>query len=155
MRARRPPRVSLGFAGLTPLVDTLFLLLFSLLILSDTRRSHATELIRIALPEVEPGDEDPAADGARIVLEIAADSTVRFLEPDVLVRSRDELDRALAALLSDLLPEEVTVEIRADRDARHGVAVELLQHLRLRGFLTVQLVAVGREGSWGPFGGER
>ena len=149
MSAARPPRPTLAGA-LTPLVDTLFLLLFSLLALSDTRAAHATELVRVELPRVEPGDDAPAA-AARLVLEIGRDSSVRLRDGGP-VLSRDELDRALAERLGDALPEEVEVVIHADRDARHGVAVELLEHLRRRGFVRVGLVALGERGRSGPFG---
>ena len=78
------------------------------------------------------------------MLEVAVDSSVRVPGvPDAVVQTRDELDRALAKLLADRVPEEVVVDIHADRAARHGVVVELLQHLRLRGFVTIQLVATG------------
>ena len=64
-----------------------------------------------------------------------------------------ELDRALQALLGSSLPDEVVIDLSADREARHGVAVELLQHLRLRGFVNVELVAVGQADLGTAFGG--
>lgn len=145
---------SIGLAGLTPLVDTLFILLFSLLALSDSRKTHTTEQVRIQLPEVEPAEDGAGPNGARIVLEIGADSKIRVGESALVVESREELDRVLDAYLGDRLPEEFVVDIQADRDARHGVAVELLQHVRLRGFVNVDLIAVGNE-ELGTFGGGR
>jgi len=146
---------SISFSGLTPLIDTLFILLFALLALSDTRKTNPTEPVRVQLPEVEPGETGPGLVGARIAVEVAADSTVRVGPEGLLVESRTDLDRAFNAALGERLPEEVVVELRADRGARHGVAVELLQHLRLRGFVNVELVAVGTRALEGPFGGER
>ena len=149
---------SISFAGLTPLIDTLFILLFCLLALSDTRKTDPTEPVRVQLPEVEAAENGPALAGSRITVEIAADSTIRVgrAGPDgLIVESPAELDRAFNALLGEFLPDEVVIDLQADRDARHGVAVELLQHLRLRGFVNVELVAVGKRGHDGPFGGER
>jgi len=137
---------------LTPLVDVLFILLFALLALSDSRETHQTEEVRVQLPEVEPADEGPLVSGERVQLEISADSTIRLAASGQVITTREELDRALTAILGERLPEEVVVEIQADRAARHGVAVELLQHIRLLGFVNVELIASGREGALGPFG---
>lgn len=158
MALRARTRRTLAFAGLTPLVDVLFILLFALLALSDSRKTNQTELVRVQLPEVEPADEGPLLSGDRVQLEISADSTIRIATSGEVIRSREELDRALGVVLGERLPEEVVVEIQADREARHGVAVELLQHIRLLGFVNVELIASGRAGSSGPFGaagGER
>ena len=141
--------------GMTALVDLLFLLLFSLLVLSDTRNANRAELVRVELPGVEAGEAQVPGSAARIALEIDADSTVRLAEDGSAVADRAALDRLLASAAGDALPEEVAVEVRADAAARHGVAVDLLQHLRLRGFVQVDLVAVGRSGIDGAFGGER
>ena len=151
-RARTTGKV--GLTGLTPLVDTLFILLFALLALSDSRTAEPTELVRVQLPEVERGEEASGTAPSRVLLEIDADSTVRVGEDGRVVSSRDELDRALNERLGVTLPDDAVVEILADRDARHGVALELLQHLRLRGFGNVQLVAIGSTDTLGPFGGE-
>lgn len=159
MRRVARMRASIAFAGLTPLVDTLFILLFALLALSDARTSHETELVRVRLPEVEPAADSPASGAAtHVVLEVSADSSVHVPSapgaPAEAARTREELDAALARLLGDRVPEEVVVEIHADRGARHGVVVELLQHLRLRGFVDVQLIALGRVEPGAPFGGD-
>lgn len=157
MRRVARMRASIAFAGLTPLVDTLFILLFALLALSDARTSHETELVRVRLPEVEPAADSPApAATTHAVLEVSADSSVHVpAVPGEEVSTREELDAVLARLLGDRVPEEVVVEIHADREARHGVVVELLQHLRLRGFVDVQLIAVGQVEPVTAFGGER
>ena len=152
MGLRARSRRTLAFAGLTPLVDVLFILLFALLALSDSRTTHQTEQVRVQLPEVEPADEGSLVAGERVQLEISAESTIRLAASGAVIRTREELDRELSAILGQRLPEEVVVEIQADRDARHGVAVELLQHIRLLGFVNVELIASGREGTRGPFG---
>jgi biopolymer transport protein ExbD len=149
-------RSGLSTAGLTSLVDTVFLLLFSLLALSETRRAAAAELVRIKLPEVEPGSEESAQAPPGIALEIGADSIVRLRPSGEEILSRDQLDRYLAGTLAGELPEEVVVELHADRDARHGAVVELLAHLRTRGFLNVQLLALGvKDERGGELGGAR
>lgn len=156
MSDEKKSRGSVALKGLTPLVDTLFILLFCLLALSDSRQTHAQELLRIQLPEVAPSDEPVSGEVERLVLEIGADSRVRLREDTDDLLTRDELDRALARVLAARNagpPEAVVIEIHADRDARHGVAVELLQHLRTRGFVTIQLVATGREDLDDAFGG--
>ncbi len=143
---------SIGGGGLVPLLDTLFILIFALLALSDVRRNEREQLVRIRLPEVEAGDE-PDAPGASIAIEIGPDSSVRFSGSAATIESWEELDEGLARALGESLPEGVTVELRADREARYGVAVELLQHLRLRGFADVQLIATGAPVPEGTFGG--
>ena len=146
---------SLGFGGLVPMLDILFLLLFALLALSDVRTSNRLEPVRIQLPRVEPGPGGSVGNERRVVIEVDHRSRI-FLQPaGVPIASGDVLDRELAQELGDALPEEVVVEIQADRDARYGVAVELLQHLRNRGFVRVQLVAVGSEDDSGVLGGGR
>jgi biopolymer transport protein ExbD len=143
---------SIAGGGLVPLLDTLFIIIFALLALSDVRRTEREELVRIRLPEVEAGDE-PGAPRASIALEVGPDSSVHFSGSEVTIDSWEELDEGLALALGESLPEEVTVELRADREARYGVAVELLQHLRLRGFADVQLIATGAPAPEGTFGG--
>lgn len=140
--------------GLTPLLDTLFILLFALLTLSDTRTPTRADLVHIQLPRVEPSKDAAAEPVRRLVLEIDAGSRVRLQEIGV-VRTRTELDAALSSAVGDALPEEVAIEIQGDRGARHGVAVELLQHLRMRGFTSVFLVARGAGGPSDAFGEAR
>ena len=136
-------RGSLAAMSLTPLLDVLFILLFALLALSDTRSSSQQDLVLVKLPEVEPSAQAADLDVRRLVLVLDADSRIRLMETGEDIGSRADLDRALSEALGDDLPEEVTVEIQGDRNAHHGVAVELLQHLRLRGFSQVALVAQG------------
>jgi biopolymer transport protein ExbD len=146
MSRRKPSRT---LRGVTPLIDLLFLLLFSLLALSDARRSATKEPVHIRLPRVEPGETQEPRRYETIVIEIDAQSRVRLegrIEP---VRGPDHLDELLAARVGEALPEEFDVEVRGDARARHGVGVALLQHLRQRGFAGVTLLALGAEdASW-------
>ncbi|MCP3916181.1 MAG: hypothetical protein GY711_11550 [bacterium] len=161
---RLPERLgTIAGGALTPLLDTLFLLIFALLALSDARREddrqpESSEEVRIELPTVEPGGEAAIDAGVRITLRLQADGTLRVGDGATSIDSRAGLDAALARALDDTgsgatLPEEVTIEIEADRAAPHGVAVDLLQHLRLAGFLRVELVAIGDASPSQPFGG--
>ena len=143
---------SISGGGLVPLLDTLFILLLSLLALSDVRSEEPVELVRIELPAVESGD-DPGAPRAVVAIEIDRESRVFLTGTEREVTSWEQLDRALAEALGEGVPEEITVELRADRDARHGVAVELLQHLRLLGFANVHLLATGAQDPDAAFGG--
>ena len=147
---RRRHRIS-PMAGLTPLLDVIFLLLFALMITSETKSDNKSELVPIELPEVQPSGDPKTSqkDPVRIVLD--SESRVRLEPNQTTLNSLDEVDTALGTALGDALPEEVDVQIHADRNARHGVAIELLQHLRVRGFIRVQLVALGQPDPSGVF----
>lgn len=148
MSAARRAASASGFSGLTPMLDVLFILLFALLALSDVRSSNRSELLRIELPRVEPGEQTAVDDVRRIEIVIDSESRVRSQEDDSPIESVADLERLLQARLGDALPDQVVIEIQADREAHHGVAVELLQLLRNRGFVRVELVALGlAEGS--------
>ena len=140
--------------GVMPFIDLLFILLFSLLAMSETRKSSSQEPVRIQLPEVEPGGSDAAADAtSTVVLEIDAESRIRVQGIDEPVDSPEQLDKLLDAQLAGRLPEDCEVEIRGDTKADHGVSVALLQHLRNRGFAGVALLATGdTSGSWAADG---
>lgn len=143
MTEARRTGASVAIKGLTPLIDTVFLLLFALLTLSESRTSNRKELLQVRLPEVESGENASAPAGKAVVLEIDESSTLRLRGEGRPLSSHEELDRALVATLGDAVPEEVVTEIQADTNAHHGVVVGLLQHLRLRGFVNVRLIAVG------------
>ena len=136
--------------GILPFLDLLFILLFSLLALSDTKKSSSQEPVRIRLPKVEPGESDqPEENRATVVLEIDGESRIRLQGVDEIVNSPEELDELLVAFLDSRLPEECQVEIHGDTKADHGVSVGLLQHLRRMGFSSVSLLATGEaSGSW-------
>ena len=154
----RGPGKTLGVAGLkglTPLLDVVFLLLFALLSVSSAKTVHRDEIVRIQLPSVEPGSEAETDQTRSITLEIDSESRVIMPESATPLASRAEFDAALAAAIGEALPEEVHVEIRADREARHGAAVAVLQHLRLRGFVHVDLLAIGTTAADDLFGGNR
>lgn len=147
----RPGSVALG--ALVPLLDTLFLLLFALIALSAARTAGDLREVHVRLPAVEPDPEPQGAALARVSLAIDEHSRVTLGgEP---VPDLAALDRALARLLAEALPEEVPVELRADREARYGVAVVLLEHLRRLGFVDVRLVATGDGALDAALGGGR
>ena len=145
----KAPKRTPSLRGITPLIDLLFILLFGLLALSDARRTESAETVRIQLPEVEPTDNQGSAPQNVIVLEIDAESNVRMEGRDEPVADPEQLDTLLAERIGDTLPEAFAIEIRGDADARHGVMVTLLQHLRQRGFGSVNLLALGEpDASW-------
>lgn len=132
-------------SGVTPLLDTLFLLLFALLVVSDTRTATRTEPVRIQLPAVEPGSSPASAPAQRFTITIDDQSRLFVAQTDQTIDSREQLDELLAEALGERLPEELVVEIRADASSRSGVALEILQHLLLRGFVRVELAARGHD----------
>ena len=153
---KRSKRGSIALGGLTPLLDTLFLLLFALLALSESRAGAPAEEITVELPRVEPGDAAQAHSARPVVrLDVDAGGVVRLSPGGEVLRDRAALDRALGAALGGeaAVPEDVIIELRADRVAPHGVAVELLQHLRLAGFVDVRLLAEAEPRPDQPFGG--
>ena len=136
--------------GLLPFLDLLFILLFSMLAMSETRTTTAEEPVRIRLPKVEAGESDEAADDKpTIVLEIDAKSDIRLVGSETVLVSPAALDVALRTQLDGRLPEECQIEIHGDTNATHGTSVALLQHLRNLGFGSVVLLATGAtEGVW-------
>lgn len=137
---RTTSRTSRGMsAALTPLLDTLFLLLFALLSLSQSP-STQEEAVGIELPSIEPSSESSGTAQHVIAFAIDSNSKIRLSGAEPL-KSSAELDAALGKALGDRLPEETLVRIRADQDARHGTAVQLLEHLRVAGFVNVQWLA--------------
>ena len=133
-----------------PFIDLLFILLFSLLAMSETRKTSSQEPVRIHLPEVEPGTNEQAVDARpTVVLEIDGDSRIHVEGVDEAVDSPEDLDAILDRQLDGRLPEDCEVEIRGDTKADHGVSVAVLQHLRNRGFGGVSLLAIGdTSGAW-------
>ena len=133
---------SIAAKGLVPLLDTLFQLIFALLVVSGPRAVARAETLLLRLPRVEGGESTPPSSMREIVLQVDSSAHVTLLGDPTLVRTREELDRFIEAALGQAVPEETAVEIRADAAAPHGVVVELLQHLRLLGFADVRLAAV-------------
>jgi len=143
--------------GVMPFIDLLFILLFSLLAMSETRKSSSQEPVRISLPEVEPGATDDAADArVTVVLEIDDESNIRVQGIEDIVDSPEHLDKLIDQQLDGRAAEDCEVEIRGDTKADHGVSVAVLQHLRNRGFGGVALLATGADTTnWGQTEEER
>ena len=153
MSADRKQLGSIAMGGLTPLLDTLFILIFATLVSSDARRPEDETELRVQLPRVEDGAALAVEAALGITLVLDADSRIEMFDTGEDVSTRATLDAALTARHVGYLPEDVTIEIRADSEARYGVAVELLQHLRLAGFTDVDLFAQGFVGDpAAPFG---
>ncbi|MEO0650875.1 MAG: biopolymer transporter ExbD [Planctomycetota bacterium] len=151
MKARSGGRIAMG--GLTPLLDTLFLLLFALLAISDVKREEAEEEVLVELPGVAPDSAPSESPLERIGIVVDAESRLSIGPASAAATTPNELDAVLDAELAGRDPARVAIEIRADRDSRHGVSVALLQHLRTRGFQDVVLVAIGAPDPDAAFGG--
>ena len=143
MKALRTKRAgAIGAGGLTPLLDTLFVLLFALLAASEVRREDSTTELHLELPRVESDEPTSQAERQRVVLIVDQDSIIRLEGEQQALVDGAHLDAVLAEQTQGSPPAEVTIEIRADREARYGVGVELLQHLRLAGFVDVLLLSL-------------
>lgn len=155
MRREREARGSIAAKGLVPLLDTLFQLVFALLVVSGPRTHTRAETLLLRLPRVEPGETGVPRPARGLVLEVDSAARVNLSGETAPVRSHAELDRRIAAALAGAVPEEASVEIRADAGAPHGAVVDLLQHLRLSGFADVRLAAVADPAATSLFGGAR
>ncbi|KAA3609573.1 MAG: hypothetical protein DWQ01_09595 [Planctomycetota bacterium] len=135
----------MGLKGLTPLLDTLFLLLFTLLATSEPRAHEQLETVKVLLPEVAQSSEASQQEAPRLTLEIDQQARIRIAGQGGVLNSWEALNTALQVWLQGRSPDSISVEILGDRQAPHGVAVQLLQHLRLQGFLAIELVAHGED----------
>ncbi|MHC4893251.1 MAG: ExbD/TolR family protein [Planctomycetota bacterium] len=134
----------LAVGGLTPLLDTLFLLLFALLAVSDVKRADTVEQeVLVALPAVAEDAAGRADETVRISVTVDAESRLFVGDSELPVTSASALDRALVEASEGSNASAVTIEVRADRDSRSGVTTALLQRLRSSGFEDVVLVAIG------------
>ncbi len=133
-----------GQAALTPLLDTLFLLLFAVLAQSDgaEAREDVPEEIQVELPSVDGGAsiDQGAQPLASPVVTIDGEGTVRLDGEAGIVPSSQALIEALGTADGPR-----SVEIRAHGDARHAVVVEVLHGLRQAGWLDVRFVAIQRD----------
>ena len=159
MKRLRLRRRGSGQAALTPLLDTLFLLLFAVLATSEQReaevelqRDERPAEVAVTLPSVDDGGEaqEPAEDGP-LFLEIDAAGAVRAASsidgPAESLSGAPAL-RAWLGTLDGVRP----VEIRADAAARHGEIVTVLHSLQESGFHDVRFIATNsaREGEERP-----
>jgi biopolymer transport protein ExbD len=141
-------RGALGASTLTPLLDTLFLLLFALLASSQRASTAPTEAlseeVRVELPTVDELQQPAHGDepDVRLVVHVDATGVVNLLGAvgAVEATTAGALRTALEAQSADATGRLV-VEIRADEDARHGVTVDVLQAVRAAGIVDVRFVA--------------
>ena len=146
---KRPVSQRAQMKGVVPFLDLLFVLLFSLLALSDSKTSADNESVRIQLPDVEPTTGTAGPQRPAIILQIDADSVVRMAGRPEPLDTPKQLDALLETRLGARNPDEFDIEIHGDARARHGVGVALLQHLRNKGFGAVSLLAVGdKDAGW-------
>ena len=134
--------------GLTPLLDTIFLLLLVLIAISDT--THQRDPVRVRLPEVERSGTQTASAGPRLKITIDEQGGVFLEGTEKAFDQLEAMDEALRLSAAGALPEEVLIELRGDQGAPYGRVAELLQHLRLRGYQRVNLLASGKPGGPPP-----
>ncbi len=157
-------QAGLGSSALTPLLDTLFLLLFTLLATSRSASivEHAVrEEVAVELPSIEDGPDAQAGsdDVGLVTIAVPEEGKVRVLTGRSAERESREVETPAA--LEQLLTSQVKgavgarVEIRADGAARHAVVLEVLQAVRAAGCTDVRFIALEAEASLEtrPFGG--
>lgn len=136
-------------SALTPLLDTLFLLLFTLLATSRSAtivEDAVREEVAVELPAVADAESAGAADEAPEVLTIAVDEDGRVkllasTDPGasaVPVPTPEELRGALERAKTGA---STRVEIRADGGAAHRVVLDVLQAVRGAGVTDVRFIA--------------
>ena len=136
--------------GVTPFIDMLFILLFGMLALSESKSAVSAEEVHVKLPDVEPVESGEASLGKSIVIVVDGESNVRLEGSEVVIDGPEALDQAIAGQIGEAVPDEFRIELRADSEARQGVMAALLQHLRRTGFTDVTLLALGVENAvWG------
>jgi biopolymer transport protein ExbD len=123
-RERRPRSVGIE---MSPLIDVVFQLLIFFAVTTSFVQVAGLEL---DLPEsdAEPARRAEGADSRWLTIEMAADGSLAFqgeaLRPEEL---EDRLRRALAAR------RDALVVLRADREARHGQVVAVMDGVRRAG----------------------
>lgn len=108
--------------NLTSLIDILFIVLI-FLVLTTTFARHTG--IRISLPEAAQRHEESPSEAVEIQVDEAGQIYVRGNAVDI---------ERLRAFLGEVENKERGVILRADRNARHGKVVEVLDAVRGAGF---------------------
>lgn len=122
-RERTPPNVSIE---MSPLIDVVFLLLIFFAATTTFLQGSSLEL---DLPESSTADEALRSGGERLqVIELGADGSIRLNERPVTI---DSLLEHLRLALDER--EDARVVLRADRQARHGRVVAVLDVVRKSG----------------------
>ena len=123
MKFSRTRRIQPSF-NLTPLMDILFIVLI-FLVLTSTFKEATT--FQVQLPTADSSAVEPRQLPGLISISVAADGTIGL--GDQLLTMR-ELESRLDAVTD---PERVTVRLRADADAQHGVVVGVMDAVRRSG----------------------
>ncbi len=132
MRHRREETPGLfdGELQTTAMIDVIFILLIFFVSVSRLKESR----LDLRLPDVSARASEPVSPEAVLLLEIGADGSVVL--DGSLLSSPQALARALAAYRGD--PLTSTVQLRGDRDARHGDIAAALATLQQSGFHNVR-----------------
>lgn len=150
-RSRSTSR-SLRSSALMPLLDTLFLLLFTLLATSRSAtlvEESVREEISVSLPDVADGGASDSDVAARVlVIGVGADSAIEAIAGRradgraLPVQSPAAIGSLVATLRESDSAARWRAEIRADEDARHGAVLDVLQEVRRAGITDVRFIAV-------------
>ncbi|MEE9218675.1 MAG: biopolymer transporter ExbD [Acidobacteriota bacterium] len=136
-RERPGPQVSID---LSPLIDVVFLLLIFFAATTTFLQGSSLEL---ELPESTSAEESQVGGGAGVItIGLAADGMIQFqAEVTTLERLEEQLRQALRA------NSDAAVVLRADREARHGQVVAVLDAVRRSGArgLSIATTHVERE----------
>ena len=119
----RNRRIAPGF-NLTPLMDILFIVLI-FLVLTTTFKDATT--FEVQLPTAQSSATEPRDLPGLISISVAEDGAIELAGERMALA---ELQRRLGAV-SD--PERVTVRLRADADASHGIVVGVMDAVRQSG----------------------
>ena len=128
MKLRSPLPVKRNRLEIIPLIDIMFFLLASFMLVSLTMSRQQS--IKVNLPVTASATRDIKPD----MINLAVDAAGR-LHLDTRPISRPELEKTLAA--RHLLDPATPVYINGDQDARHGAMVALLEAVRRAGFQKV------------------
>ena len=134
MRFRRAKKEE-SQLGMTPLIDVVFLLLIFFML---TSTFHVASGVPIKLPEV--AQRAVEEEGRKIVL-------VMNREGDVYMEGKRVVPEALLQKLKILSEQEAPVHLvlQADREAKHGNVVQLMDLARRAGIHSILIAA-----SWKP-----
>ena len=123
MTFRRRRRIKPEF-NLTPLMDILFIVLI-FLVLTTTFKEATT--FQVQLPIAESSSTVPREMPGLVSISVAEDGVIELRGERITLA---ELQRRLNAISE---PERITVRLRADAEASHGVVVGVMDAVRQSG----------------------
>ena len=129
MKFRRNRRIQPGF-NLTPLMDILFIVLI-FLVLTTTFKEATT--FQVQLPRAQSSAVEPREIPGLISISVAAVGAIALGGERMTL---EELEQRLDTVTA---PEQVTVRLRADAEASHGVVVRVMDAVRQSGIFQLNI----------------